>query len=91
MNLEKAAKAEFALSASLFFLGAGTLLASLVLAPQLDDFTWPWLSVPIWGAIAVGLAFRVRRGNVGNLVYFLGVIWLTIAMCVGYWGMLTDA
>lgn len=97
-GIDDPAKAEWGLSLLLLFLGGASLLASLIIglqavgAPdQFAEFDRPLLAIPAWGAIAVWLAFRVRKARASNPVYFLAIIWLAIGMIATYAAQFANA
>jgi hypothetical protein len=97
-DIDDPAKTEWGLSLLLLFLGGGSLLASLIIglqaagAPdQFAEFDRPLLAIPAWGAIAVWLAFLIRKGRASNPVYFLAIIWLAIGMVAIYAAQFANA
>jgi hypothetical protein len=75
----------------LFWLGASTLLVSLVVglqevgAPnqaQLDD---RYFAVPVWGIVAVIVALALRKGEHGFWLRLIAAIWLTSALAIAAW------
>ena len=97
-DLDDPVKTEWGLSLLLLFLGGASLLASLFIglqaagAPdQFKEFDRPLLAIPAWGAIAVWLAFRVRKGRANNPVYFLAIVWLAIGMIATYAAQFANA
>ena len=80
-----------ALGLLLAFVGAGTLVALMVVTPQMlgepDGMRWrPWiLVVGIWGLIAVSLGLRLRRSEASRPVIAAVGIWLMPAIGMGVW------
>lgn len=80
-----------ALGLLLAIVGAGTLVALMVITPQMlaesDWAEWkPWIvAIGCWGVIAAWLGLRLRKGEAGSLSIILARLWLLPAAAAGLW------
>ena len=78
-----------ALGLVLAFFGAGTLVALMVVTPQMlgepDGMRWkPWiLTVGVWSVIAVGLGLRLRKTEASLPMIVIACLWLVPALGLG--------
>ncbi|RYD41404.1 MAG: hypothetical protein EOP63_15625 [Sphingomonadales bacterium] len=78
-----------ALGLVLAFFGAGTLVALMVVTPQMlgepDGMRWkPWiLAVGVWSVVAVGLGLRLRRPEASPVMTVAACLWLLPALGLG--------
>jgi hypothetical protein len=77
----------------LAFLGAGTLVALMVVTPQMlgepDGARWkPWiLAIGCWSVIAAWLGLHLRRSEANQIFIILACLWLVPALGMGAWAM----
>ena len=80
-----------ALGLLLAFFGAGTLVALMVVTPQMlgepGGMRWKrWsLAVGIWSIVAVGLGLRLRRMEASLVMIVAACLWLVPALGLGVW------
>jgi len=80
-----------ALGLLLAFFGAGTLVALMVVTPQMlgepEGMRWrPWiLAVGLWGLIAVSMGLRLRRTEASRPMIAAAGLWLVPAIGTGVW------
>jgi len=80
-----------ALGLVLAFFGAGTLVALMVVTPQmLAEPDWaesrPWIvAIGCWGIIAAWLGLRLRKGEAGSMSILFARLWLAPALAFGAW------
>ena len=85
------ASRQSALGLLLAFVGAGMLVALMVVTPQMlgepDGMRWrPWiLAVGVWGLIAVSLGLRLRRADASRPLIAAAGAWLAPAIGMGVW------
>ena len=85
------ASRQSALGLLLAFVGAGMLVALMVVTPQMlgepDGMRWrPWiLAVGVWGLIAVSLGLRLRRSEASRPLIAAAGVWLVPAIGMGLW------
>ena len=82
-----------ALGLLLAFLGAGILVALMVVTPQMlgepGGMRWkPWiLAIGLWGVVAAFVGLRLRRSEPSSMLVALGGLWLAPALVAGGWAV----
>ena len=80
-----------ALGLLLAFFGAGTLVALMVVTPQMlgepEGMRWkPWiLAVGVWSVVAVGLGLQLRRTEASLTMIVAACLWLVPALGLDVW------
>jgi hypothetical protein len=78
-----------ALGLVLAFFGAGTLVALMVVTPQMlgeaDGARWkPWiLGIGLWAVVSVGLGLRLRKTEASLRMIVIACLWLVPALGLG--------
>ncbi|MGR4891998.1 hypothetical protein ACIPPQ_13295 [Sphingopyxis sp. LARHCG72] len=84
-----------ALGLLLAFLGAGILVALMVVTPQMlgepGGARWkPWiLGIGLWSVIAAFIGLRLRRSGPSAMLVGLGSLWLAPALVAGAWAVVS--
>ena len=80
-----------ALGLVLAFVGAGTLVALMVVTPLMlgepdGERFKPWiLLIGLWGVVAAGLGLRLRKTEASLPMIIISCLWLAPAIGFGLW------
>ncbi len=80
-----------ALGLLLAFIGGGTLVALMVVTPQMlgepGGERWkPWiLLIGLWSVVAAGLGLRLRKTEASLPMIVISCLWLVPAIGLGIW------